>query len=146
MALEAQIAADFTYTALTTDASLSSETDITKRVVDEVLPSGVGVDEPYIAFDVTPLIDVNGVGAVRIMSTFEVLVRAIKQTESFADADLKKFARRIDAALHDVSGTTSDGEVFSVVRERPFRLTEIDDNGLVYRHVGGFYSVFDQDN
>lgn len=141
MAVESEIIIEFIYDMLTTDASLSSETDITKRVVEGVAPQET--IEPFISVQGQDYFDVMGMGARRIMVDDEYLIRAIDQSESF-NSTLTKFARRIDTALHDVSGTTNSGTVFSLTRQREFRLTEIDDQGVMHKHLGGFYRVLAQ--
>jgi hypothetical protein len=102
---------------------------------------------PFIIFTMMEATDVRAASQQdRIMVSGLWLVRGIVQDTSF-NATSQDIAERIDAALHAApGGSVNDdkGQVFGSHREQPFRLAE-DINGKQYRHLGGIYRIFAQD-
>jgi hypothetical protein len=101
-------------------------------------PAPEGTELPFVAFDLLDVGDTLGVGASRILSTVQYVVRVVA-----ADVPLSQMltpATLLDEALHGHSGTVDEGIVAGCVRERPFQMTEHRD-GQTYRHLGGVYRI-----
>lgn len=110
------------------------------KVYGEKAPKGAAF--PFIVFAMQPgNFSLNALGAVRILESADYLVRVIKPTGSFADADLRGAAREIDARLNRGFGTPpGGGEVFACWRTSEFKLLEQEDDVQI-RHLGGFYRI-----
>ena len=84
--------------------------------------------------------DVRGTGATRIMARPLYLIKAVTQGGSVMA--LQTLVDRIDSLLHGLKGGTADATIQSCVRERPFRMTTVEDPGnTVYQHLGGEYRL-----
>lgn len=130
----------FLTTKLTADSALAAV--VSTRIYDGVAPAAATF--PCVVFQNQSAggIDVVATGALRIMTDSLFVVKGIARTQSFM-GDLKTIATRIDAALHGISGTATDGTVIACVRERAFELIETTD-GVQYRHLGGVYRLLAQ--
>lgn len=98
---------------------------------------------PFVIYDVVSAVDLMVVGPERIWSDTLVLVKAVAQSSSLALAPL---ASAIDVALTSPTGGTvasPSGQVFTSVREEPFRLHELDSElGVWFTHLGGRYRLY----
>ena len=100
---------------------------------------------PYVLWEVQGTSDVLGVGAVRLMTTSDYLVRFVAQTKSYND--LTTAADRIEALLDRVTNAdvSSGGVVvghISCYRTQPWRDAYKDEStGLQYRELGGIYQI-----
>lgn len=81
--------------------------------------------------------DVNALGGQRVLTHLLMLVKCIDASDSIATLSL--MAARIDALLHQSSGT-SNGYYQEWIRRSPFRLSERVD-GVSYQHLGAVYEA-----
>lgn len=86
--------------------------------------------------------DLSTVNATRIWTDPLYAVRYVADVESFVA--LETGAAAIDAALHRASGSNVSGTIVGCVREGPFAMPEIRQDGAQLRHLGGLYRVFVQ--
>ena len=126
----------FLYSALSTLTTGASA--LATRAYSHVAPEDAVY--PYIVFQQQAGRDVNGVGAIRIMSNELYTAKAVTD-KSFSSLDA--LVDSIDDLLHKASGTTSAGTIFSVVRESPFSLPTVED-GITYFQRGGIYRILVQ--
>lgn len=129
------------YATLSGDETLQSALGIadgTEFVFDQL--GGPDSAFPVVVFEMQSRtedwVTVNG---TRILVTALYLVRAVDQTDSFA-TKLWSADDRIDVLLQRQTGSNDYGAILSCVREKPFKLIEVD-NGIQYRHLGGFYRI-----
>lgn len=98
---------------------------------------------PYLFWTIaSPGIDLSTVNATRIWTNPLYAVRYVAQMESFVA--LEGGAAAIDVALHRASGSNVSGTIVGCVREGPFAMPEIRQDGSELRHLGGLYRVFVQ--
>lgn len=128
-------AAEFIFTQLT-----DPPIDGFEGLVEEH-PGSEGSPWPRITFQETAWDDVTEVAENRVWS--ELLFLVTGGSKGASTKALKALATAIDARLHRVSGTTTDGQVISCVRRGGFQLGE-QDAGVNYRRLGGYYSVLVQ--
>lgn len=103
-----------------------------------------GATFPYVLFQFQGGADVRGSGPTRIMVSGLWVVRAVAQQSTYLGV-LQTVADRVDVLMQATSGAAgSDGQVFSSVREQPFRMTEVLDGGEQVRHLGGIYRLLVQ--
>jgi len=94
---------------------------------------------PLVIFaQISPGDDLRGVGPVRVWGEPLYVVKAVGQGQSVQS--LAPLADRIDAVLHAVSGTVSDGRIHFCERERGFRRTEVIGDQF-FQHLGGEHRV-----
>ena len=121
------------------------------RIYLEAAPTTVEV-YPFIVYQMETAEDLRVVNGFRVWTDTVYIVKAIAQTSTYTD--MVDIGAAIDAALtSSVGGSVSipnpggagtfDGMTFACIRERPFRLLEID-QGVAYRHVGGAYRIYAQ--
>lgn len=128
------------YGKLSGDATLTAK--VGARIYSYVAPTTATT--PYVVFSAqSPGFDVMGVGTARVMLNCLYQVKVVVQDASFNTA--KDAADRIDELLHGATGTPSGGEVLGCVREGPLAYAEISD-GIEYRHLGGLYRIWVQEN
>lgn len=128
------------YGKLSTDATLVAQ--VGTRIYSYVAPTTATT--PYVVFSAqSPGFDVMGVGTARVMLNCLYQVKVVVQDASFSTA--KTAANRIDVLLHGTMGYPSGGEVLGCVREGPLAYAEITD-GIEYRHLGGLYRIWVQEN
>lgn len=140
MSVETVAADQWLFGALSGDASLSAL--VGGRVYGHVAPQGAQM--PFVLFQQQAAgADVRGVGPARIMANLLYVVRIVAESSSFGGS-VQTAAGRIDAVLQAASGTVLAGTVLACVRERPFAMTETDEDGRQYRHLGGIYRMFVQ--
>lgn len=121
------------------DATLKTLVGDPARVYSDVAdPHAI---DPYIVHTNLATTDVAGVGPNRIMISGLWLVKAVRTTSNWTD--LAAIADRIDTLLQGNHGGAagSDGQVFSCVRERPYRFVENLDGGDTIRQLGGQYRI-----
>lgn len=96
---------------------------------------------PYIVYlPLSPGEDVRGTGTTRIWAAPLYLVKAVTQGGSVAA--LQTLCDRIDTLLHGQPGGTADATIQFSIRERPFRMTTVEEPGnTVYQHLGGEYRI-----
>lgn len=104
-------------------------------------PGPQGSVYPMVTFQQQSEVDLSVINAHRVWAEFLILVRVIGQTAS--TVSLEAIADEIDARLHRVSGTTTDAQVISSVRESSFHMAEAV-QGVEYRHLGGLYQLLVQ--
>ena len=96
---------------------------------------------PFVLFELAPGTNTNdtiGLGGTRIKTNLEYLVQVVSETNSFEP--LSPIAERIDAVLHQKTGSVAGGNVLSCVRGAPYAEVEINEVSIkVYRHLGGAY-------
>lgn len=127
---------DWLSDVLGADPTIQAQVD--DRIFAEKAPKGTAF--PFIVFAMQADLDVTGVGAVRIWTQADYLIRVIKPASSYAD--LMVAADAIDEALHAKAGVTTlvAGRVESCVRLSEFRMVE-DDGDTEIRHAGGTYRI-----
>lgn len=114
------------------------------RIYQDIAPQGAAF--PRIVYASLAPRDVSAVGAIRIASSDEWLVKAVCQTAGYGDATLVALTDAINTQLHGdngVSGAVVGGNIVHSYRKRPFRLAELN-NGIHYRNKGGIYSIMAQ--
>ena len=113
------------------------------RIYQDVAPQGAAF--PYIVFSSLAPNDVSAIGAIRIATRDQWLVKAVVQSSSFGGS-LTTLADAINTQLHGddgTSGTASGGNVVHSYRMRPFRLSEVT-SGVAYRWKGGIFNIMAQ--
>lgn len=126
------------------NSTLLADTTITNAVGQRVAEGQAKEDwvepiYPMILFqEQSPPRDIHGVGATIIMVEGLYLIKAIVEGDSYVPA--QPLAERINFLFHDKTVATAGGEIFSSVRERPFRMPEVD-SGVDYRHLGAIYRI-----
>jgi hypothetical protein len=135
---ELSAASKWLYTTLAADSALAAV--VSTRIYADLAPQAAA--HPLVVFQFQGGVDFQAVGAIRIWSNLELLIRGIDQTTTYT-ANLRTIAKRIDAVLHAASGSNVDGVIIACTRLRPFQLTELTD-GVQYRHLGGFYRLLAQ--
>jgi hypothetical protein len=141
MADELDIMATFIASRLAANGTITGI--VGTRIYQDVAPQGATF--PYIVFASLAPRDIRAVGAIRIASRDEWLVKAVHQTSSYG-GNLGTLADAIDDQLHGsdgVSGVVSGGNVIHSYRERPHRQREVS-NGIVYCNKGGIYNLMAQ--
>lgn len=81
-------------------------------------------------------------GPHRIMVRIDWLVCIVFQGLSLAK--LVPLADRLDELLHEANGSTATLNVMQSVRLHPFTMSEPEQSGVNYRHVGGLYRTLVQ--
>lgn len=111
---------------------------LTSRIYSEFAPRTAKY--PFIIYQAqSPARDIRGVGTARVMIETSYIIKAIAQTEWYTD--LSPIVAEIDALMTLEQGViTSDGAIFTSVRQNQFRLVEID-TGVQFRHFGGEYLI-----
>lgn len=114
---------------------------VQNRVFVDAAPRGT--QYPYVIYQLQTPEDVRTLNGTRIMTTGTWIVKAIMQTATYAD--LSSIAAAIDSQLHKAQYHTDvgSGAVLACVRERPFKMSEVND-GLLILHLGGFYRIYAQ--
>lgn len=125
------------YATLSADATLTGL--VSTRIYDGLAPQGGAL--PYVVYNHMGGADLLGIGAIRVFANGLYQVKAVCKGNSYAPA--KAIADQVDELLHGASGATTDGVVLACVREQPLALIEQQD-GIEYRHVGGIYRLFVQ--
>lgn len=125
---------------------LLASTDVTDIVDTRVYYDKMPKDAlyPSIVIQVQDADDLRGVGSVRIWTDTLLVVKAIAQCAD--DTVLAPVVRAIDGALNVPTGGTvvsPAGQVTASVRERPFKLIEVD-QGVEFRHLGGIFRIHAQ--
>lgn len=141
MADALDIMATFIVQRLQASAAITSA--VGTRIYQDVAPQDATL--PYIIFQSTDPSDLRAVGAIRVATNDEWLVKAVAQTASYGGI-LATLADAIDAQLHGsdgVHGVVAGGTVLHSYRSKPFRMAEVD-NGIQYRYKGGFYRLMAQ--
>lgn len=123
------------FQVLTGDATIAAA--IGTRVYVGAAPNTASF--PLVIYaQISPGDDLRGVGPVRVWGSPLYVVKAVDKGQSVQG--LATLADRIDAVLHAVSGTTTDGRIHFCERERGFRRTEVIGDQF-YQHLGGEYRV-----
>lgn len=81
-------------------------------------------------------------GPHRIMVRIDWLVCIVY--EGLSVAKLIPLADRLDDLLHEANGETTAVRVMQSVRLHPFTMSESENSGVNYRHVGGIYRTLVQ--
>ena len=103
-------------------------------------PLPLGTTLPAITLDRYTGSDVNGVGAVRLFTRYQWLVRVVGVVESYAD--LATLAQAVDDALvNHASANPSGGRVGTCYRDEPFSDTTVEPGGATYLRLGGLYRL-----
>ena len=150
MATEVFVADQSIYSLLSGDAVLQGlaggVASLATRIGVSPLPPETA--EPFISFDTLTLGDVITVGAHRVYTDAEYLIKAIAETNTYSALD--SWADAIDSALDKQSHTVAgSGIVYHIYRDRPFRFNEVvqrttSTGTRVFRHLGGVYQVIVQ--
>jgi hypothetical protein len=108
------------------------------RVYADFAPRGAQF--PLVIYQCQTPNDVMGVNGARIMTTGTWIVKAVTPANGFAG--LTSIAAAIDARLHRQTYGTVDGggQVLACVRERPFKLVEVEDGKRIY-HLGAIFLI-----
>lgn len=110
------------------------------RIFSGVIPQTISTWPCIVYLPLSPGEDVRGPGATRIWAAPLYLVKAVTQGGSVAA--LQTLVDRIDTLLHGQKGGTADAVIQFAIRERPFRMTTIEEPGnTVYQHLGGEYRI-----
>lgn len=96
---------------------------------------------PYILISYQTSKDVVWVGANRVLTSINYVIRAITMAGSFSG--IGNTAARINTVLHAASGTVAAGVVLGCVRIAPFVMVDPGE-GVQYRHLGGIYKLWVQ--
>lgn len=137
--IEMKEADDWLYTVLNSSPGLAS---ISGRIYNEGGPQEAVY--PFIVYHMSEGRDLMGIGATRVWTTMNYVVRAVTRDGSYES--IYGLANAIDAALHDKSHqATENGEVIASVRIAPFKMAETLD-GVNYRHLGGIYQLHAKSN
>lgn len=134
--MSTQAGATFIYTTLAADSALNAV--VTGRIYEDHAPDDAPL--PFVIFQSYAPVDVTSLGAKRLWTNNLWIVKGIARTLEYKGT-LKTIADRIDAVLHAASGTTVDGSVWAVTREREIRYVERTEGGNQVRHLGGIYRV-----
>lgn len=127
------------YTVLTGDATLAGL--VGTKAYGHTVP--VEAVSPYLFWTIlSPGNDLSTVNATRIWTDPLYAVRYVAAAEGYLP--LEAAAAAIDAALHRASGSNVSGTIVGCVRESPFAMPEIRQDGSELRHLGGLYRVFVQ--
>lgn len=145
MADELDIMATYIYQRLAASAAITGivGSGANARIYQDVAPQTVTY--PYIVYASLAPKDICAVGAIRIASSDQWLVKAYDKTSGY-NSNLITLADAIDDQLHGdsgVSGSVSGGSVIHSYRIRPWRQAEVD-NGVNYRSKGGIYALMAQ--
>jgi hypothetical protein len=141
MASETDIAARYIYSKLTASSAITAI--VGSRIFEGVAPQGTTA--PWIVYSSLAPTDTYAIGAIRIMTRDQWLVRAVAQTASFG-GDIGTLADAIEAALHGTDGTSgavTGGYTVECYRLMPHRLLQVD-NGVQWRYKGGIYRISTQ--
>lgn len=141
MADELDIIGTFIASRLAASAAITGL--VSTRIYQDVAPQNATM--PYIVFASLAPNDLRAVGAVRIATRDQWLVKAVVQSASYG-GNLTTLADAINTQLHGddgVSGVVAGGSVIHSYRRRPFRLAEVN-NGISYRWKGGIYDILAQ--
>ena len=95
---------------------------------------------PLVIFSHQGDYDVMGVGTARILASTLYQVKAVGKASAVSMMSLQAIADRIDALLQGASGTVTDGEIVSCVREQQISYVEYAESA-VYGHLGGLYRI-----
>lgn len=127
------------FSTLTGDATLTGI--VGSRVYGHVVPPTAA--RPYVFYTKAAAADdYLTMEANRIWANFVYAVRIVNKTESYVS--LEAGADAIEAALHRESGSNVSGVIVACVRQAPFDLIEIDQDGSQLRGLGGLYRLFVQ--
>jgi hypothetical protein len=145
MADELDIMATYIYQRLTANATITGivGSGANARVYQDVAPQGATF--PYIVYASLAPKDIRAVGAIRIASSDQWLVKAYDKTSAY-NGNVQTLSDAIDDQLHGdsgLSGVVSGGSVIHSYRIRPWRQAEVD-NGVNYRSRGGIYALMAQ--
>lgn len=142
MAEEVSEAFNFTYKALSEDATVQSLVGIyifqqaaPRNVFQEPLPQGMYILGHYASGS-----DFNGNFGARLSSQAQFVWRVIRKgplTPEQRQAD-----SAMDAVLQNVRARALNGFQFSVVRERPYHMTSYDEGNQLYTETGGYYRYY----
>lgn len=141
------IAATWMTQRLRADATIAGL--IGTRIVDGPIPFDVALPAIRLAELASP--DIRGVGAARVMTRHRMLVAAVAETDDFAGL-LATLAGRIDALLHAAPAATVNlasvpiGRVLACTRIEAYSLIDTTDPPRVYRHAGGVYELYTQED
>lgn len=136
---ELALAEQWLYGVLVGDAALTAQVGgaVDPRIYADVAP--LNTASPWVVYQMqTPQGDVLGVGATRILTRAQYLVRGVAASTDLTRLDV--IAERIDALLHHKQSSITGLEVTASYRVRPFRLSEVVD-GVQYLHLGGLYQL-----
>lgn len=137
--IEIMRVSEWLYETLSSDATLTAL--VADRMYDGIAPQAATF--PYITFNWQGGADVSAVGGIRIMNNGLWQVKAVVNETSYAT--ILPIADRVDQVLQRASGAVSDGIILACVREQPLALIE-NSNGVQYRHLGGLYRIYVQEN
>lgn len=122
------------------EATLSAASAVTDlvgtRIYADVAPPNI--EYPFVVYQLQSPDDVRGVSSARILTSTLYVVKAVSIGTNFNA--LQPVVEAIDGVLHQASGPVTGGQVLACVRERPFRLVEVNE-GNTYRHLGGEYRI-----
>jgi hypothetical protein len=127
------VAFEWIYSVLANDAALHLL--IGDRIYCDEAPQDAAY--PFVVYSHQGGGDVQGNAGRLLFVTEMVQVKAVGK-DSYAP--LGPIYDRVHALLHRQAGTVTNGEVVSCLREYPVKYSETD-NGVMYRHMGGVYSV-----
>lgn len=129
------------YTTLTGDATVSGI--VGTKAFGHFVPEAQGgsaIAPPYVLWTMPGAgNDVNTLNGVRIWADMLYAVRLVAKVEGFLS--LEAGAAAIDAALHRASGSNVSGTIVACVREAPFAMPEIENDGAQLWHLGGLYRL-----
>lgn len=141
MASETDIAARYIYGKLSSSSAITAI--VGSRIYEGVAPQGTVA--PWIVYASLAPMDTYAVGANRVMTRDQWLVRAVAQTSSFG-GDIGTLADAIEAALHSTDGTqgaVTGGYTVECYRLMPHRTIQVD-SGVQWRYKGGIYRISTQ--
>lgn len=86
--------------------------------------------------------DITGAGHQRFMNRALFTVKVVG--EAAKDAAMVTAADAIDAALDRQSGATADGHILACVRENDLEYPELVNGSVLWKHLGGEFTVWTQ--
>ncbi len=135
MSYDPAVVDEWLWRRLTSDASVAAL--IGARVYPDVAPANA--THPFVVVSQASGRDRVALGGARVLFEGVWNVRVVGSGPGFAD--LVPIAAAVDAALHGLSGTLPNGDVYECVREEAVRLPPAPDLGVLSYQIVQLYRV-----